>query len=137
MDNTNGLKPNGNIISSDTERNMYPSASDRNSMPRTQNGGRIIGGSAGSEIHDNMDGMSEGRTNGNGMSGNGMNGNGTNGNGITSCIPDDAQIMGDSLAMVYSPKQYFADIYTEEEALGKGTLFKKLYKPLEAVGGDE
>ncbi|MDY3846357.1 MAG: spore coat associated protein CotJA [Eubacteriales bacterium] len=119
MDNTNGLKPNGNIISSDTERNMYPSDSDRNSMPRTQNGGRIIGGPAGSEIQDNM------------------SGNDMSGNGMTSCIPDDAQIMGDSLAMVYSPKQYFADIYTEEEALGKGTLFKKLYKPLEAVGGDE
>ena len=54
----------------------------------------------------------------------------------TPCNPSDAQMMGDSLAMVYSPKQYWMEMFPEEDALSFGTLFKQLYKPLEVVGED-
>ena len=37
-----------------------------------------------------------------------------------------------SLAMVYSPVQRFEDLYSPEEALCKGTLFKQLYLPFHA-----
>lgn len=45
---------------------------------------------------------------------------------------------GASLAMVYSPRQYWRDAYTPAEALDRGTLFKELDKPLTFVcaGGD-
>ncbi len=39
---------------------------------------------------------------------------------------------GAPLAMVYSPFQKFEGLYTEEEALCKGSLFKGLYLPFEA-----
>ena len=44
----------------------------------------------------------------------------------------------ESLAMVYSPRQYWRDAYTPAEALDRGTLFKELDKPLTGVcgGGD-
>lgn len=35
------------------------------------------------------------------------------------------------LAMVYSPHQCWRRIYSPDEALGRGTLFEELYKPLE------
>lgn len=34
-----------------------------------------------------------------------------------------------SLAMVYSPEQYWGQLYTPEEGLERGTLFEGLYKP--------
>ena len=40
-----------------------------------------------------------------------------------------------SLAMVYAPKQSFRMTYSPEEALGRGTLFRELDKPLEVGGG--
>ena len=44
----------------------------------------------------------------------------------------------ESLAMVYSPRQYWRDAYTPAEALDRGTLFAELDKPLTGVcgGGD-
>ena len=44
----------------------------------------------------------------------------------------------ESLAMVYSPRQYWRDAYTPAEALDRGTLFAELDKPLIGVcgGGD-
>jgi len=46
--------------------------------------------------------------------------------------------MRESLAMVYSPRQYWRDAYTPAEALDRGTLFMELDKPLTGVctGGD-
>ena len=45
----------------------------------------------------------------------------------------------EALAMVYSPRQYWRDVYTPVEALDHGTLFAELDKPLTgvcvAVGG--
>ena len=41
---------------------------------------------------------------------------------------------GYSLAMVYSPKQYWRKLYSPEDALGRGTLFTELDMPLE-IGG--
>ncbi len=40
---------------------------------------------------------------------------------------------GVQLAMVYAPKQAFRKLYSEAEALRRGTLFEELYKPLEEV----
>ena len=40
-----------------------------------------------------------------------------------------------SLAMVYSPKQTWRNIYEPDEALNKGTLFSDLYFPLEREKG--
>lgn len=34
-----------------------------------------------------------------------------------------------SLAMAYSPFQYFHELYSTEEALERGTLFRELDKP--------
>ena len=46
----------------------------------------------------------------------------------------------ESLAMVYSPRQYWRDAYSPVEALDRGTLFAELDKPLTGVcvsgGGD-
>ncbi len=44
----------------------------------------------------------------------------------------------ESLAMVYSPRQYWRDAYSPAEALDRGTLFMELDKPLTGVctGGD-
>ena len=49
-----------------------------------------------------------------------------------------AGTMRGSLAMVYSPRQYWRDAYTPAEALDRGTLFMELDKPLTGVctGGD-
>ena len=43
-----------------------------------------------------------------------------------------------SLAMVYSPRQYWRDAYSPAEALDRGTLFRELDKPLtgDCTGGD-
>lgn len=57
--------------------------------------------------------------------------------GGTPCFPGDidngiaAEI---PLAMVYSPKQYWRDLYDNTEALRRGTLFRELFFPLEAAG---
>ena len=37
--------------------------------------------------------------------------------------------MHTSLAMVHSPEQPFEELYSPEEGLAHGTLFKELYKP--------
>ena len=59
-----------------------------------------------------------------------------NGNG---CYADERTVR-DSLAMVYSPRQYWRDAYTPAEALDRGTLFRELDKPLTGIcpdgGGD-
>ncbi|MBR4770431.1 MAG: spore coat associated protein CotJA [Clostridia bacterium] len=49
-----------------------------------------------------------------------------------------AGTMRGSLAMVYSPRQYWRDAYSPAEALDRGTLFMELDKPLTGVctGGD-
>ena len=59
---------------------------------------------------------------------------GSEGSQTIPCNPQNGQMMGDSLAMVYSPKQYWADLFSEDEALLHGTLFKDLYKPIEVIG---
>lgn len=55
------------------------------------------------------------------------------------CYSDDGAER-ESLAMVYSPRQYWRDAYTPAEALDHGTLFRELDKPLTGVcvdgGGD-
>ena len=55
------------------------------------------------------------------------------------CYSDDGAER-ESLAMVYSPRQYWRDAYTPAEALDRGTLFRELDKPLTGVcvdgGGD-
>ena len=38
-------------------------------------------------------------------------------------------LVGNSLAMVYSPCQVFQGIYTPEEGLCRGTIFMELEKP--------
>ena len=43
---------------------------------------------------------------------------------------------GKSLAMVYSPKQYWRKLYTPEDALMHGTLFVELNKPFFEEGGN-
>ena len=57
-------------------------------------------------------------------------------NGGAGCACGDAT--RESLAMVYSPRQYWRDAYTPAEALDRGTLFMELDKPLTGVctGGD-
>lgn len=40
-----------------------------------------------------------------------------------------------SLAMVYSPEQYWRNIYEPCEALDRGTLFSELYFPLDREKG--
>ena len=40
---------------------------------------------------------------------------------------------GVQLAMVYAPMQSFRKLYSETDALRRGTLFEELYKPLEEV----
>ena len=42
---------------------------------------------------------------------------------------------GEPLAMIYAPQQTFTDIYGDDEALARGTLFADLYFPFEACGG--
>ncbi len=53
------------------------------------------------------------------------------------CVCSDGTVR-ESLAMVYSPRQYWRDAYTPAEALDRGTLFAELDKPLTGVcgGGD-
>lgn len=41
----------------------------------------------------------------------------------------DMRLAGSPLAMVYSPDQEWRELYTDEEALSRGTLFKELDKP--------
>ena len=63
------------------------------------------------------------------------NGAGENAGAGCACADGTAR---ESLAMVYSPRQYWRDAYTPAEALDRGTLFKELDKPLTGVcgGGD-
>ena len=49
--------------------------------------------------------------------------------------PDTECAKMPSLAMVYSPKQTWKDIYEPETALCRGTLFSDLYFPLEREKG--
>ena len=48
------------------------------------------------------------------------------------CRNAEASASGVSLAMVYSPKQEFTDLYEPEEGLYRGTIFVQLDKPLQA-----
>ena len=54
-----------------------------------------------------------------------------NTNGTTA---PDTTLSGKSLAMVYSPYQYFRMMYSPMDALNHGTLFEELYKPLNEEG---
>ncbi len=46
------------------------------------------------------------------------------------CEPENDQVSnGLSLAMVYSPEQYWQNLYCEEDGLVRGTIFKELDKP--------
>ena len=45
------------------------------------------------------------------------------------------QLHAPSLAMVYSPHQSFEELFSTEEALSHGTLFRKLNKPWMPGGG--
>ena len=55
------------------------------------------------------------------------------------CYADEGAVR-ESLAMVYSPRQYWRDAYAPAEALDRGTLFRELDKPLTGIcfdgGGD-
>lgn len=65
---------------------------------------------------------------------------GGQGAGEPPCFPSDTDngIGGDTpLAMVYAPKQYWRALYEPAEALRTGTMFRELYFPLEAIGGEE
>lgn len=46
----------------------------------------------------------------------------------TPCAPDASDLMP-AFAMVYSPQQSFRNIYCEEDALMRGTIFEELDKP--------
>lgn len=53
------------------------------------------------------------------------------------CNPGSGKgLEGRSLAMVYSPKQYYRMLYQPEEALRNGTLFRELNLPFTAIGGN-
>ena len=64
-------------------------------------------------------------------------GNGAGGTPGTGCACGNGTVR-ESLAMVYSPRQYWRDAYSPAEALDRGTLFMELDKPLTGVctGGD-
>lgn len=64
-----------------------------------------------------------------------------NENGYPRRAPDPIARVGEGsdasevqLAMVYSPIQGFCELYEPSDALTHGTLFEKLYKPLEKGG---
>ena len=50
--------------------------------------------------------------------------------------PVNKGLEGYSLAMVYSPKQYWRKLYSPGDALARGTLFTELDMPLEVRGGE-
>lgn len=55
----------------------------------------------------------------------------------TPCDPDNVDPMADfPLAMAYVPRQYFRKMYSPEEGLSRGTLFKELDLPFMAAGGE-
>ena len=73
--------------------------------------------------------------NGNGALGGNSNGNsGANGNMNHSCGGRGDCLDLLPLAYVYAPDQPFRMLYTAEDALGHGTLFEELYKPMEVYG---
>ena len=55
--------------------------------------------------------------------------------GMTDNSLDAACAGTPSLAMVYSPHQSFEELFSTEEALSHGTLFRKLNKPWMPGGG--
>ena len=62
-------------------------------------------------------------------------------NGFGGCFECDREqeyktdcLNGMSLAMVYSPCQSFEELYSSDEALRRGTLFRKLDKPFTGKG---
>lgn len=69
-----------------------------------------------------------------GALGNAGNGHGTDYGGVEGCGMGSWGLDGYPLATVYAPCQLFHELYTPEEALGRGTLFRELDLPLEAVG---
>ncbi len=48
---------------------------------------------------------------------------------------DCSELASVSLAMVYAPCQAFSGLYAPEKAIGRGTLFQALDKPLAKEGG--
>ncbi len=57
-----------------------------------------------------------------------QSGNGDNGG---AAAPSSFCMNACSLAMVYSPKQEWQELYSMENALSRGTLFRELDKPFE------
>lgn len=122
------------------ERNENGFSGVRGARSGSQSNGRCAGtgepwgGMNGNGTNGGMNGMQ-----GNGMNG-GMNGNGNNGGnvgGVTDsqnggCLGGEGiGCSSRQLAMVYSPHQCWRMLYSPSEALGHGTLFEELYKPLE------
>ena len=100
-------------------------------------------GTSGGNSNGNSGGNGGANGNGNGASGGNSNGNsggnangGANGNGNMnhSCGGRGDCLDLLPLAYVYAPDQPFRMLYTAEDALGHGTLFEELYKPMEVYG---
>lgn len=69
-------------------------------------------------------------------SNNGVRCDGTTGNHANGCTSNcPTAIAAPSIAMVYSPRQCWRNLFDPATALSKGTLFAELELPLEAVGG--
>ena len=53
------------------------------------------------------------------------------------CIEgDEASLGGKLLAYAYVPVQSWRMLYTVDDALGRGTLFEELYKPMGVYGNE-
>lgn len=89
------------------------------------------GGNANGGANGNGNGASGGNSNGNSGGNGGANGNG-NMNHSCGGRGDCLDLL--PLAYVYAPDQPFRMLYTAEGALGHGTLFEELYKPMEVYG---
>jgi len=51
-------------------------------------------------------------------------------------VSDDATLGDKPLAYAYVPIQRWRMLYGTDDALGKGTLFEELYKPMEVYGNE-
>ena len=56
----------------------------------------------------------------------------------TECCPEsaDATLNDKPLAYAYVPIQRWRMMYSVDQALGQGTLFEELYKPMEVYGNE-
>lgn len=59
------------------------------------------------------------------------------GNSANGCQPDMDATLGDRpLGYAYVPMQRWRMMYAPEDALGHGTMFEELYKPMEVYGNE-